>query len=143
MLFRSGQKAAAGVAVVQALLLRHIAEHAAERDAPRRAAAPQHLARIGGQPAGNDADQRAFARAVRPQKAIQARAEGERHPGQSLFGFRLTLSAAVQKRGGQQIGFAQIVQCKLHGRDTLSLFQKVEIRMIEPSSACYGFLLYT
>lgn len=39
-----GQKAAAGVAVVQALLLRHIAEHAAERNAVRGAAAPQHLA---------------------------------------------------------------------------------------------------
>ena len=105
------------------MLLRHIAEHAAEREAPRRAAAPQHLARIGGQSAGDDADQRAFARAVRPQKAIQARAEGERHPGQSLFGFRLTLSAAVQKRGGQQVGFAQIVQFQLHGRCTLSFVQ--------------------
>ena len=95
------------------------------------------------EPAGDNADQRAFPRAVRPQKTIQARAEGERHPGQSLFGFRLTLSAAVQQRCGQQIGFTQIVQFQLHGRDTLSLFQKVEIRMIEPSSACYGFLLYT
>ena len=72
-----------------------------------------HLAGIRRQPAGDNADQRTFARAVRPQKAIQARAEGERHPGQSLFGFRLTLSAAVQKRGGQQIGFAQIVQFEI------------------------------
>ena len=32
---------------------------------PNGAAAPQHFARIGGQPAGNDADQRAFPRAVR------------------------------------------------------------------------------
>ena len=86
-------------------------------------AAPQHLARIGGQPAGDDADQRAFARAVRPQKAIQARAEGERHPSQSLFGFRLALPAAVQQRCGQQISFAQIVQFQLHGRCTLSFVQ--------------------
>ena len=73
----------------------------------------QHLARIGGQPAGDDADQRAFARAVRPQKAIQARAEGERHPSQSLFGFRFALPAAVQQRCGQQISFAQIVQFEI------------------------------
>ena len=116
-----GEKAATGVAVVQALLLRHIAEHAAERNAVRGAVAPQHLARIGGQSAGDDADQRAFARAVRPQKAIQARAEGERHPSQSLFGFRFALPAAVQQRCGQQISFAQIVQFQLHGRCTLSL----------------------
>ena len=86
-------------------------------------AAPKHLARIGGQPTGDDADQRAFARAVRPQKAIQARAEGERHPSQSLFGFRFALPAAVQQRCGQQIGFAQIVQFQLHGRCTLSFVQ--------------------
>ena len=37
--------------------------------------------------------------------------------------FYSALPAAVQQRGGQQIGFAQIVQFQLHGRGTLSFVQ--------------------
>ena len=44
-----------------------------------------------------------------------------------LLGFRFALPAAVQQRGGQQIGFAQIVQFQLHGRGTLSFVQDLQL----------------
>ena len=79
------EKPAAGVAVVQPLLLGHIPEHASEADAPRGLAAPEHLARIRRQRAGNDADQRALARAVRAKKAVEAGSEGEGDAGEGLL----------------------------------------------------------
>lgn len=58
-----GEESATGADAIQPLL-RHVAEDEAEGAARRRFAAPDHLARIRSQRAGDDADERAFARAV-------------------------------------------------------------------------------
>lgn len=58
-----GKGPATGADAIQPLL-RHVAEDAAEGAAQRRFAAPDHLARIRSQRAGDDADERAFPRAI-------------------------------------------------------------------------------
>ena len=51
-----GQKTTPGIAVVQPLLLRHIAQNAAESDARCGLAAPEHLAGIWGKTTSYDMD---------------------------------------------------------------------------------------
>ena len=107
----------AGEAVVQVLLLGHIAQHPAE--APAQAQhifpVPQHLPLCGGQVARDDVHHGAFSRAVGPQKAVQARAECEAHIGQGLFA---GLFACVDFRQVPQLQLPDIG----HGKTSLRRF---------------------
>lgn len=83
------QKAAAGKAVVEALLLRHVAEHAAEARAETHDifAVPQYLAARSIKVASDDVHHRAFARTVRPEQAVQTRPEREADAVECFFRF--------------------------------------------------------
>ena len=65
---------------------------------PRGLAAPEHLAGIRRQRAGDDADQRAFARAVGAQKAVKPWTEGQGDTGQGLLDFLLSMMYEGRKQ---------------------------------------------
>ena len=72
-----GQKAPPGIAVVQTLLLRHIAQNTAEGNARCGLAAPKHFAGIGCKRTRDNVNQCGFARTVGTQQSVKARRQGE------------------------------------------------------------------